>query len=121
MTFWPPIRSQAPAPIALGDNSGENPQAHATLTVAADAVTATFVATNLPQLDANLTYQLWLIRGDLPISAGIFNVDENGRIVYQVDGTLAASFDAVGVSIEHAGGSEQPTPDQIILLGAASS
>ena len=107
--------------IAIGDISGEHPQAYATLTVAADASMATFVAANLPQLESDLTYQLWLIRGDLPISAGIFNVDENGRVVHTVDSSLAASFDAVGVSIEPAGGSAQPTPDQIILLGAASS
>lgn len=107
--------------IAIGDITGEHPQAHATLTVAAETGVATFVAVNLPQLGADRVYQLWLIRGDQPVSAGIFNVDENGRIVHQVDSALVASIDAVGVSIEPAGGSEQPTPDQIILLGAASS
>jgi anti-sigma-K factor RskA len=107
--------------IAIGDVTGEYPLAYATLTAASASGPATFVAANLPQLGADRTYQLWLIRGDQPISAGIFNVDENGRIIQQIDGTLATSFDAVGVSLEPAGGSEQPTPDQIILLGAASS
>ena len=107
--------------IAIGDVSGEHPLAHATLTVAPDASSATFIAANLPRLDADQTYQLWLIQGEQPISAGLFNVDENGRIVHQIEGALVVSFDAVGVSIEPPGGSEQPTPDQIILLGAASS
>ena len=107
--------------IAIGDVSGEHPLAHATLTVAPDASSATFIAANLPRLDADQTYQLWLIQGEQPISAGIFNVDENGRIVHRIEGALVVSFDAVGVSIEPPGGSEQPTPDQIILLGAASS
>ena len=107
--------------IAIGDISGEHPQAHATLTVDHSADTATLVAENLPRLDDARTYQLWIIRGDQPMSAAIFNVDENGRIVHQLEGGVAASFDAVGISIEPAGGSEQPTPDQIILLGAASS
>ncbi|WP_420627203.1 anti-sigma factor [Candidatus Leptofilum sp.] len=107
--------------IAIGDITGEHPTAHATLTVAPEATTATFVTANLPQLGADQVYQLWIIQGDLPMSAGIFNVDEDGRIVHQIDGALAASFDAIGVSIEPAGGSDQPTPDQIILLGSPSS
>ncbi|VAW43345.1 hypothetical protein MNBD_CHLOROFLEXI01-1518 [hydrothermal vent metagenome] len=107
--------------IAIGDITGQNPEAWATLTILPESGGATFVAANLPPLTAAQVYQLWIIRGDVPISAGVFEVDENGRIVLPVDGALAASFDAVGVSIEPAGGSEQPTPDQIILLGIASS
>ncbi|MBK8902891.1 MAG: anti-sigma factor [Anaerolineaceae bacterium] len=107
--------------LALGDITGENPAAAATLTVAPEAASATFVARNLPQLSADQAYQLWIIRGDQPLSAGVFSVDENGRVTLPVDATLASSYDAVGVSIEPAGGSETPTPDQIILLGAASS
>lgn len=107
--------------LALGDLTGQNPAAAATLTVAPEGGAATFVASNLPPLSADQVYQLWIIRGDLPLSAGIFSVDENGRVTFPVDATLAAAYDAVGVSIEPAGGSETPTPDQIILLGAASS
>lgn len=107
--------------LALGDLTGENPAAAATLTVAPEGGAATFVASNLPPLSADQVYQLWIIRGDLPLSAGIFSVDENGRVTLPVDAALAATYDAVGVSIEPAGGSETPTPDQIILLGAASS
>ena len=114
---------QAPgtSTIAIGDNTGENPEARATLTVPPESGDATFVADNLRQLSPDQVYQLWIIRDDQALSAGIFAVDENGRAIVEVDGILAATFDAVGVSIEPAGGSEQPTPDQIILLGAASS
>ena len=107
--------------LAISDTTGEHPEARATLTVAPEGNSATFVAANLPLLNADQVYQLWIIRGDQPLSAGIFEVDENGRVILNVDPTLAATFDAVGVSIEPAGGSETPTPDQIILLGAASS
>ena len=107
--------------LAIGDNTGENPEARATLTVAPEADRAIFVTDNLRQLSADQTYQLWIIRGDQPLSAGVFEVDENGRVILNVDPALAATFDAVGVSIEPAGGSETPTPDQIILLGAAAS
>ncbi|WP_420641901.1 anti-sigma factor [Candidatus Leptofilum sp.] len=107
--------------LAIGDNSGENPDARATLTVSSETGTATFMADNLQPLTADQVYQLWIIRGDQTLSAGIFEVDENGRVVLDIDLSLAATYDAVGVSIEPAGGSEQPTPDQIILLGVASS
>jgi anti-sigma-K factor RskA len=114
---------QAPgtSTLAIGDITGENPEARATLTIASDAGTATFVANSLHPLAADQVYQLWIIRGEQPLSAGTFTADENGRVVLNVDPTLTASFDAVGVSIEPTGGSETPTPDQIILLGTASS
>ena len=98
---------QAPATstIAIGYNTGENPQARATLTIPPESGDATFVAKNLQQLSAEQVYQLWIIRGDQALSAGIFEVDENGRAIVEVEGSLAASFDAVGVSIEPSGGS----------------
>jgi len=111
---------QAPgtSTIAIGDITGEHPAAVATLTVSPEGGGATFVAANLLPLGSDQVYQLWIIRGDQPMSAGIFQVDENGQATLQVDGTLASVFDAVGVSIEPAGGSEQPT--NVILLGAPS-
>lgn len=114
---------QAPgtSTLAIGDTTGEYPEVRATLTVAPENGRATFVANNLQPLSADQVYQLWIIRGDQPLSAGTFTVDENGRVVLDVDPILAATYDAVGVSIEPAGGSETPTLDQIILLGAASS
>ncbi|GJM41972.1 MAG: hypothetical protein DHS20C20_22540 [Ardenticatenaceae bacterium] len=114
---------QAPgtSTLAISDNTGEHPEARATLTVSAESGSATFVADHLQQLSADQVYQLWIIRGDEPLSAGTFEVDENGRVVLDIDPILAATYDAVGVSIEPTGGSDQPTPDQIILLGAASS
>ena len=104
--------------IAIGDITGEHPEAIATLTVSPEGGRATFVAANLLPLSAEQVYQLWIIRGDQPMSAGIFEVDENGQATLQVDWALASVFDAVGVSIEPAGGSEQPT--NVILLGAPS-
>lgn len=106
--------------IAIGDVSGENPNASGTLTLAPETETAVFVANNLEQLDESQVYQLWLIRGETPISAGTFSVDESGTARLPVVGVTPGSFDAVGVSVEPQGGSEQPTQDQIILLGTAS-
>ena len=75
---------------------------------------------NLPPPDAGTIYQAWLIVGDTPVSAGTFAVDEQGDAVHALTGDLPESFDAVGVSIEPEGGSQTPTPGNIILLGSTS-
>ncbi|MFQ5420706.1 MAG: anti-sigma factor domain-containing protein [Anaerolineae bacterium] len=61
-------------------------------------------------------YQLWFIQGDIPISAGVFDVDATGHEIYLVETAVPTTFDAIGVSIEPPGGSDRPTGD-IVLLG----
>lgn len=104
---------------AFGDATGTNPAAVGTLTYEPATQQAVLVTNNLESLDQQSVYQLWLIHGDVPVSAGTFEVDDSGR------GSLVVSsaepgFTAVGVSIEPEGGSEQPTPGNIVLLGSAS-
>ncbi len=77
---------------------------------------AVLVLNGLPPLPAGLVYQIWLIRGDQPASAGLFTVDADGAVVVLVRGDAPLeSFNAVGVSVEPAGGSELPTGDIVIL------
>lgn len=103
--------------LAIGDATGENPAAVGTLTFDPTAATSTLRVANLPPLDTSETYQAWVIVGETPHSAGTFSVDESGLGTHIIPGDLPTSFDAVGVSIEPAGGSETPTPGNIILLG----
>jgi anti-sigma-K factor RskA len=78
---------------------------------------ALLVVYDLEPLPPDRVYQFWLIRGDTPVSAGTFTVDDQGRAILPVASTEAVgSFDAIGVSIEPAGGSSQPTGD-IVMLG----
>jgi anti-sigma-K factor RskA len=102
--------------IAIGDATGENPDAIGTLTLHPESGAATLSVANLPPLDETQTYQAWLIVEGTPVSAGTFTVDQAGAASHAIPGAAPGSFDAVGVSIEPAGGSEQPTPDQIIML-----
>jgi anti-sigma-K factor RskA len=77
---------------------------------------AVIVVSGLPPLEPGKTYQVWLI-GDAPVSAGFLTVDENGQSVLIVTSEESiGSFNALGISIEPEGGSEQPTPDQIVVL-----
>jgi Anti-sigma-K factor rskA len=85
-----------------------------------DKGTLLFTASNLEPLEPYKTYELWLIpaNGHDPIPAGIFQPDARGNasvILPQLPkGVIAKAF---GVTIEDAGGSQQPTLP-ILLVGA---
>jgi len=103
--------------FALSDPSGARPTAAGTVTTTADGA-VTLAVMNLPPPEADQTYQAWLIVGDTPISAGTFAVDATGRALLTLANPPAAAFDAFGVSLEPAGGSQTPT--EIVLVGAGA-
>jgi anti-sigma-K factor RskA len=76
---------------------------------------AVVVISGLPPLEPGQTYQVWLI-GDAPVSAGLLTVDENGQSVLIVTSEEAiGSFTSLGISIEPAGGSTEPTGEIVVL------
>jgi anti-sigma-K factor RskA len=74
------------------------------------------IGRGMPVLPANQTYQLWMIgkTGD-PISGGVFRPDQKGNVEVPASGNLDA-VDGMGVSVEPAGGSAQPTSGTVQLL-----
>lgn len=80
---------------------------------------AVLVADGLEQLDDDLTYELWYVRGDAPVSAGVFDVDGETSTAL-LEGQMQAG-DAIAVTIEAAGGSPTgaPTTDPIIVIPTA--
>ena len=77
---------------------------------------AVLAVAGLQQLEAGKTYEFWLIEGETPVAAGIFEVDEEGTAILKVSQAVTPdSYDAVGVSIEPQGGSVQPTGDIVML------
>ena len=85
------------------------------------ARSAVLVVSGLSPLPQGRVYQFWLIRGDTPVSAGTFRVDDRGRAVLPIESADAVgSFGAMGVSVEPDGGSLQPTGD-IVMLSELSS
>jgi anti-sigma-K factor RskA len=88
-----------------------------TLTMLPNGDEVTLWVANLPPPPADSTYQAWLIVGGAPVSAGTFAVDATGQGHHTIANATPGNFEAVGVSLEPAGGSEQPTPGNIILLG----
>lgn len=107
--------------VALGDLTGEHPEAQGALTLNPASGEGVLSVANLPPLTVEQTYQAWLIVEGTPVSAGTFLVDDSGAASHFISDARPGAFEAVGVSIEPAGGSEQPTPDQIILLAGLSS
>ncbi len=73
------------------------------------------VTSELEQLPGNQTYQLWLLDGQTPVSAGMFEIDEQGvgRAVVEANQPLR-EYQGIGISIEPVGGSSQPT--NVVLL-----
>jgi len=63
----------------------------------------------LTPLSPEESFQVWLIAGEDPVSAGLLPIQDLGRSVHLVEASRSLrSFDAIGVSIEPVGGSDQP-------------
>ncbi len=93
------------------------PSAHGQLIADSKSDSAVLVVAGLQQLEPGNIYEFWLIKGDKPIAAGLFEVDDEGKAILQVSSNITpGSYDAIGVSIEPEGGSPQPTGD-IVMLG----
>jgi anti-sigma-K factor RskA len=72
---------------------------------------AALVTDALPLPDAEQTYQLWLIEGEQPVSLGVFTPDPVSGWAWLVFDLSALTLPdaALGISLEPAGGSLQPT------------
>jgi len=93
------------------------PTAYGQLIADSETGSAVLLISDLAQLEPGNIYEFWLIKGDVPIAAGLFNVDGEGNAILQVSRSVTPGlYDVIGVSIEPQGGSVQPTGD-IVMLG----
>ncbi len=111
--------SQAPASAAVTvslNGTDVQPRARGELIANPNSQSAVLVIAGLSQLEAGKTYQVWLIDGGGPKSAGLLTVDAKGQGVLIVTSDLTiGEFNALGISIEPDGGSGQPTGDIVVL------
>lgn len=77
---------------------------------------ALFTASGLGTPADDRVYQLWVLRDGEASSAGILS-DDAGRVQALADDFVAG--DGLAVTVEPAGGSEQPTTDPIVVLQPA--
>ncbi len=96
-------------------NITDEQQLTATLVWSGTLGQSVFIVDGLASLPEDKTYELWYIGEDGPVSAGVFNTAGAGDTWRVLDGTMGAG-DAVGVTVEPAGGSEQPTTDPLIVI-----
>lgn len=75
----------------------------------------TLQVAGLPNLDISQQYQLWLIKDGTRISAAVFSVSEEGVASVSIEAPIPLTdYDAFGISIEPAGGSEGPTGARVL-------
>lgn len=118
---------QPPAVVALEQIEDAPDAQTATATTAdggeatvhwSDSVGQTVIVTDgFPALPAGRTFELWFVRGETPIPAGTFAVDDSGEAVALLAGEVEPG-DIVAVTVEEDGGSPSglPTTDPIIAI-----
>jgi anti-sigma-K factor RskA len=87
----------------------------ATVVLAADRHELAVVTTGLPALPPGKVYQLWLIGKPAITSAGLLPPAKDGQTP-PVLATGVVKGDALGLTVEPAGGSAQPTTKPILAL-----
>ncbi|MGH3423374.1 MAG: anti-sigma factor [Nocardioidaceae bacterium] len=75
---------------------------------------AVLVASDLPRLDGDHVYQMWTLTGGTPASAGLMSGDGSTVSTHLMKGIAGVS--AVAVTVEPAGGSDQPTTKPIATV-----
>ncbi len=76
---------------------------------------AMFLADGMDPAPHEHTYELWLIDDEGAHSAGVFDVDETGRVTQLMSGDMERTA-AIGVTVEPEGGSPEPTTDPVMLI-----
>ena len=76
-----------------------------------------FIASSLPRIEANKTFQLWVIpaKGN-PVPAGTFRGDADSTAVYVRPGPVQTDAAALAVTVEPEGGSPQPTTTPFLVM-----
>ncbi|MFQ6172077.1 anti-sigma factor domain-containing protein [Oryzobacter sp. R7] len=88
----------------------------ATVTWSRELGRSAISVSGLPSLPDDRTYQLWYGSADQKFTgAGLFDTDASGRATAVLDGDVRSAT-AVGVTVEPAGGSAQPTSAPIMLM-----
>ena len=75
-----------------------------------------FTVAGLPAAPAGRVYQVWVVTGPAPVSAGLLDLDQSGTATafFQTPPNIAAPV-AVAVTLEPAGGVPAPTGDMYLI------
>ena len=97
------------------EGSGQMSNSRVMVLMTDQGAVALLAALDLPPLPPGRVYQVWLVRGSLRYSAGIFTVDPSGfgQTLIRLVGPLG-EFDAIAITIEPRGGSQWPTSTTVL-------
>jgi len=96
-------------------NTDSSPGASGFVVVSADGKNGVLVVDKLQPLDPTQEYQVWLQRDSTEISAAVFSVDEDGyRGMRLIAPESLLTYSSVRVTVEPAGGSSQPTCQEVL-------
>lgn len=90
------------------------PGTEARLLHGADGDRAALVLDGLEDVSDEEAYQLWVMHGETPTPDRVFRPNEDGRAIVSVDNDVDDA-DAVAVTVEPRGGSQEPTTEPFIV------
>ncbi|MDZ7715945.1 MAG: anti-sigma factor [Balneolaceae bacterium] len=96
-----------------------NPEGYGKIIWDADKQQALLQVSNLPAVPSDKDYQLWIIKNNQPVSAGVFAVNDPQKDSFfkieQMAKSSKEDTNAFAVTIEPKGGVPQPTGDMYLL------
>ena len=96
------------------------PNAHGHLVANPDQESALLVVAGLPELQPGLEYHFWLVQDGSPTRIGALDVDQEGvGLLIVAAEQQIGTYEGMGVSIEPAASSGEPT-NEMIMLGQFS-
>ena len=100
--------------ITLMDGLKVNPVGYGKVIWDPEKRTAILQVSNLPPVSSDKDYQLWVLKGKLPISAGVFAVSNSDPNFFRIENlafTNPREISAFAITLEPKGGVPQPTGD----------
>ena len=96
-------------------NTEAAPSASGFVVISSDGLEGALVVDELPPLEANYEYQLWLEKNGSITSGAVFPVDETGYRGLRIEAPQSLlSYSSVRITIEPVGGSGSPTGDTVL-------
>jgi anti-sigma-K factor RskA len=95
--------------------TGAAPEASGFVIIGADGRNGALIVDRLPALGSDREYQLWLIRDGERTSGAVFDTDDSHYRGQRITAPVSLfEYAAVSITIEPAGGSPQPTGDEVL-------
>ena len=95
-----------------------NPNGYGKVIWDSESNRALLQVSNLPAVPSDKDYQLWIIKNNKPVSAGVFAVNDPGKDSFFKIEEMAAgeqAADAFAITMEPKGGMPQPTGDMYLM------